>query len=100
MSQAELKDLEQSELFRLDPEGFAWGKWFAREPDAAAEWGQRFASFDGRGYYVIETDVPDSVAVDVTIWPNLDNIGAAVFVEEDALPMLRALTATPILFIE
>lgn len=100
VSQVELDDLEQSGLFRLDPDGFVWGKWFALAPDAAAEWGRRFASFDGRGYYVIETDAPDSVAATFTILPNLDNIGAAVFVEEYALPMLRVLTATPILFIE
>jgi len=97
VSQSELDDIMASGQFRPNPNGFTFGKWFALRPDAAAVWGRWFANRDGRRYYVVGTVVPDAIASTLSVVPNLDNIGAAVILENDQLSALRVSTLSPVL---
>lgn len=96
VSQYELDDIMATGQFRSNPDGFTFGKWFALRPDAAAAWGRWFAGRDGHRYYVVETVVPDTIASTLSVVTNLDNIGAAVLLENDDLSVLPALLLSPV----
>ena len=94
VSKAECDDIIMSGSFRLDPNGFGFGKWFAFSLEDAETWGCRFAGFDGLNYYVVEAEVAEDALTQFATRENLDNIGQAVFVEETQLVELTV-TAVP-----
>ncbi len=96
VSQSELDDIAASGQFRPNPDGFTFGKWFALRPNTAAAWGRWFAIRDGRRYYVIGTAVPEEIASALSVVPNLDNIGAAVMLENDQLSLLPTVLLSPV----
>ena len=96
VSQAELDDITGSGQFRPNPDGFTFGKWFALRQDSAAAWGRWFANLDGRRYYIVGTFVPKVLASTLSVVPNLDNIGAAVILENDQLSALSILLLSPV----
>jgi hypothetical protein len=92
VSQPELDDIATSGGFRLDPDSFGFGKWFAFALEDAASWGRRFAGFDGLIYHVVEADVDNAAFSQFSVTESLDNIGPAVFVEDVHLPGLTVVT--------
>ncbi len=94
VSQAELDDIVVLGAFRQDADSFAFGKWFALNERNAAAWGRWFADHDGLRYYVVETEVDDSVAGQLLVIGNLDNIGAAVFLTESQFATLPILSTS------
>ncbi len=99
VSQAELHDINASGIFRLNAIGFASGKWFAFSSEDAESWGCRFAGFDGLNYYIVEAEVAEDMLAELDVRENLDNIGRAVFVENNQLfdLVVAAISTIPIL---
>lgn len=97
VSQAELEDILASGQFHSNPDSFIFGKWFALQPEDAAAWGRWFGRQDRKRYSVVTTVAPESLVSTLSILPNLDNIGAAVIVEDDQLSLLSVSALQPIL---
>ena len=95
ISEAERNDIVTSGSFRLDPNGFGFGKWFALNEQNAAVWGHGFAGQDSLLYSVVETQVDEAIALRLEVRHNLDNIGAAIFVTESYLSTLPILSVSP-----
>ncbi len=91
VSEAEREDIVVSGIFRLNPDSFGFGKWFAFSLADAETWGCRFAGFDGLNYYVVEAEVAEDALAQFAIRQNLDNIGQVVFVEETQLVELTVI---------
>lgn len=68
------------------------GKWFAETAFDAAKWGRCFYQWSRKPFYVVEVDIPDSVAQQMYTQPNLDNIGPARWAGEENL--LRVINST------
>lgn len=85
VSEAEFQDIVSSGQFRLVP-GSLEGKWFAEHPDAAREWGRRFARSSGIPHdRIVEAEVDAAVANQFFRRPMLDDIGPARFAEIEQL---------------
>ncbi|MGI4789569.1 MAG: hypothetical protein ACRYFS_12040 [Janthinobacterium lividum] len=94
VSQAELDDITASGVFRQDGDSFVFGKWFALSYQNAATWSRWFAGRDGLRYYVVETEVAASIASQLTVKENLDNIVSAVFLTEIQFSELAILSVS------
>ncbi len=92
VSEAELDDIGACGVFRPDPNGFRFCKWFAFSAESAVAWGRWFAKQDGLRYYVVETETTQEVVNVHTICDNLDNIGPAVCLQEKHLLTLSILS--------
>ena len=84
-----------SGTFRLDPDSFGFGKWFALNERNPTSWSHWFAEQDGLLYFIVESQIDEAVAIGLEIRHNLDNIGAAIFVTESYLPALPILSISP-----
>ena len=92
VSEAERNDIVMLGSFRLDPDSFSFGKWFALNEENAIIWSRWFAAQDGLLYFIVGTQIDEAVAVLLEVRHNLDNIGAALFVTENYLPVLPILS--------
>lgn len=95
VSQAEVDDIVASGGFRLDPDSFGFGKWFALNEQNAISWSHWFTRQDGLSYFIVESQIDEATAVNLETMHNLDNIGAAIFVTESYLPALPILSVSP-----
>lgn len=80
----ELIDIQHCEKFRSSSNSMS-GKWFAETAFDAAEWGRRFYQWSQVPFFIIQVDIPDYIAAQMFIIPNLDNIGAARWASEGEL---------------
>ncbi len=95
VSEAEREDIVASGSFRLNPNGFGFGKWFALNEQNATSWSHWFAGQDGLLYFIVESQIDEAVAIGLEVRHNLDNIGAAIFVTESYFAALSILSISP-----
>lgn len=67
------------------------GKWFAESAFDASQWGRLFYQWNRTPFYVVQVDIPESVAQQMYRIPNLDNIGPARWADEaDLLKVINS----------
>jgi hypothetical protein len=82
ISVAEANDLFGCRVFRASPQGIESGKWFAMTNEHAIAWARLFElAFGERGHKVVEIDLPEEIYNRSVVFPRLDGIGPAIFVE-------------------
>lgn len=87
VSEAEYAQITKTGKMLPDPagKGFQTGKWFWREPEAAAKWVELNPGAYGSGYRIIAADVPPDILSTAMQRANLDQVGDAVFLTIDDL---------------
>jgi hypothetical protein len=73
----------RTRVFAVGPNSSEDGKWFAEQPDSAAQWGHWI--YGSTRFYVIEARFRSEDVEGFGRWPNLDNRGAARYAQLDDL---------------
>ncbi len=85
MSSKELEDIKNFNGFRFSPTGKSMeGKHFAENPEDASMWGREFHKRDGKPFYIVQFDIPETVEACLFKYPKLDGIGPSWYADRGA----------------